>query len=57
MPFSEFKRLAHLEPVAAGAVLQLRQPSKNHLKRLLGAVKDRQIHLGAPLAPPLLASS
>lgn len=57
MPFSEFKRLAHLEPVSGGAVLQLRKPSKSHLQRLLGAVKDRQLHLGAPLSSPLLASS
>lgn len=57
MPFSEFKRLAHLEPVENGAVLQLRNPSKNHLQRLLGAVKDRQLQLGvAPSHPPLLAS-
>jgi len=56
MPFSEFKRLAHLEPIESGAVLQLRKPSKNHLKRLLGVAKDRQLHL-APLAQPLLASS
>jgi Ala-tRNA(Pro) deacylase len=57
MPFSEFKRLAHLEPVENGAVLQLRNPGKNHLQRLLGAVKDRHLQLGvAPSHPPLLAS-
>lgn len=56
MPFSEFKRLAHLEPVASGAVLQLRKPGKNHLQRLLGAVKDRHLQIGTiPPASPLLA--
>lgn len=57
MPFTEFKRLAHLEPVAGGAVLQLRRPGKNHLQRLLGAVKDRHLQLGTTAShPPLLAS-
>jgi Ala-tRNA(Pro) deacylase len=57
MPFSEFKRLAHLEPVEKGAVLQLRNPGKNHLQRLLGAVKDRQLRLADNASRPLLASS
>jgi Ala-tRNA(Pro) deacylase len=57
MPFSEFKRLAHLEPVEKGAVLQLRKPGKNHLQRLLGAVKDRQLQLANSASRPLLASS
>lgn len=57
MPFSEFRRLAHLEPVQNGAVLNLRKPGKTHLQRLLGAVKDRQLQLGVmPARPPLLAS-
>ena len=56
MPFSEFKRLAHLEPVTGGAVLQLRRPGKNHLQRLLGAVKDRHLQIGTTVShPPLLA--
>lgn len=35
MPFSEFVRLAHLEPIERGAVLQLRNPPRSHLQRLL----------------------
>jgi len=57
MPFSEFKRLAHLEPVEKAALLRLRNPGKSHLQRLLGAMKDRQLRLGKGVPQSLLASS
>ncbi len=56
MPFSEFKRLAHLEPVEGGAVLQLRKPRKTHLTRLLDVAKERQVRIDRP-SLPMLASS
>lgn len=34
MPFSEFKRLAHIEPVAQGAVPRIRKPRPQQLQRL-----------------------
>jgi Ala-tRNA(Pro) deacylase len=40
MPFFEFSRLAHLEPIERGAVLQLRTPPRSHLRRLLQLAKD-----------------
>jgi len=47
MPFSEFTRFAHLEPIKHGAVLQLRSPTKAHLQRLLRLAKE-----GAPQLQP-----
>lgn len=51
MPFGEFRRLAHLEPIERGAVLQLRTPMRSHFQRLINLAKQHP----APKAPLLQA--
>lgn len=50
MPFFEFQRLAHLEPIERGASPQLRDPVHSRLQRLLKASRQQQ---AAPLLVPL----
>lgn len=52
MPYSEFQRLAHLEPVTRGAVLQLRNPTRSHLQRLLTLAKAGGARVSEPLRAP-----
>jgi Ala-tRNA(Pro) deacylase len=47
MPFGEFKRLAHVEPVAEGAVPRLRSLAPTHMQRLLDlALRRKQKQTG-----------
>lgn len=58
MPFFEFLRLAHVEPVERGASLRLRDPVHTHLQRLLKLARQRSSPSGVrtPLAGSLTQS-
>ncbi len=56
MPFFEFRRLAHLEPIERGASVRLRNPMHAHLRRLLKAAREQTRVLRAPLLPSLTQS-
>ena len=49
MPFFEFQRLAHLEPIERGASVRLRDPMHSHLQRLLKLARQRALPVQAPL--------
>jgi len=50
MPFREFQRLAHFEPVERGAALQLRNPMRSHFQRLMKLARQQKISsTNAPL--------
>ena len=49
MPFCEFRRLAHLDPIKRGASLRLRDPMHSHLQRLLGFARQHALPTRAPL--------
>ncbi len=51
MPFFEFQRLAHLEPVERGASIRLRNPMHSHLQRLLRLARQQATSMRAPLLP------
>ena len=49
MPYAEFQRLAHLEPVERGASVRLRDPMHSHLQRLLKLARQQSSAVRAPL--------
>jgi len=53
MPFFEFQRLAHLEPIERGASIRLRNPTHSHLQRLLRLARQQTVSV----QPPLLSRS
>ena len=57
MPFRELQRFAHWDPVEKGAVLHLRNPADNHLRRLLRLAKagGAKVHNRLPQPIPLLS--
>ncbi len=57
MPFFEFQRLAHLEPVERGASVRLRNPMHTHLQRLLKLARQQATPARAPLLSSLTQSS
>jgi len=56
MPFCEFRRLAHLDPIERGASLKLRDPMHSHLQRLLKLARQQVSPMRAPLAAQLMQS-
>lgn len=56
MPFSEFRRLAHLDPIERGAALRLRDPVHSHLRRLLKLARQQASPLGVPMLNELMQS-